>query len=141
MTYHHLANRICIVVAVLTLAIAGCGNPLLCQRRPPTNAPAGDALRGEQLFNNQIETQYLCNACHSLEAGKVFVGPSLAGVATSAAQRVAGYTAEQYLRESIVQPNAHIVEGYVAGVMPTNIGYQMPAQDLSDLVAYLLTLR
>jgi cytochrome c2 len=140
MTYHHLANRICIVVAVLTLAIAGCGTAVV-PTATPTNAPAGDALRGEQLFNNQIETQYLCNACHSLEAGKVFVGPSLAGVATSAAQRVAGYTAEQYLRESIVQPNAHIVEGYVAGVMPTNIGYQMPAQDLSDLVAYLLTLR
>jgi hypothetical protein len=46
-----------------------------------------------------------------------------------------------------VQPNAYVVNkedgtAYIAGVMPQNYGTErLEAQDLADLIAYLLTLK
>jgi hypothetical protein len=71
--------------------------------------------------------------------GTQSAGPSLQGVGSRAGQEVEGQSAEQYLRTSIVEPNAHVVEGYVQGVMPSFQGV-LTDQQLNDLVAYLLTL-
>jgi mono/diheme cytochrome c family protein len=114
--------------------------------------PAGDAARGEQLFAQQVKqasgTNASCIACHSLVPGEVKTGPSLAGVATRAETRVAGETAEQYIRQSIQQPNAFIVPDNPAymgangkSLMPEGLGNLMSEQDLADLMAYLQTLR
>jgi len=114
--------------------------------------PAGDAARGEQLFAQQVKqasgTNASCTACHSLVPGEVKTGPSLAGVATRAETRVAGESAEQYIRQSIQQPNAfHVPDNpaYVGAngksLMPEGLGNLMSDQDLADLIAYLLTLK
>jgi cytochrome c2 len=113
--------------------------------------PPGDAARGQQLFAQQVKqasgTNASCMACHSLVPGEVKTGPSLAGVATRAATRVAGETAEQYIRHSIQQPNAFLVPdnpAYVSNgtsLMPEGLGNLMSKQDLADLIAYLLTLQ
>lgn len=114
--------------------------------------PPGDAARGEQLFAQQVKqasgANASCTACHSLVPGAVGTGPSLAGVATRAETRVAGETAEQYIRISIQQPNAFLVPDSptYAGttgksLMPEGLGNLMSEQDLADLLAYLLTLR
>ena len=114
--------------------------------------PAGDAARGEQLFAQQVKqasgTNASCTACHSLVPGEVKTGPSLAGVATRAETRVAGETAEQYIRHSIQQPNAFLVPdnpAYVGAngksLMPEGLGNLMSKQDLADLIAYLQTLK
>jgi len=106
--------------------------------------PAGDPARGETLYaSNELG----CSSCH---LGGV-IAPNTTGTAERAAQRVAseaalaGYTLEQYLVESILQPNAYIVpdEGtavYSAGgisIMQQNYSDRIDAQDLADLVAYL----
>ena len=116
-----------------------------------TVLPAGDAERGQKLFAQEekqaSQTNASCTACHSLIPGEVKVGPSLAGIADRAATRVAGETAEQYIRQSIQQPNAFIVPDlptYQANgksVMPEGLGNLMSAQDLADLIAYLQTLK
>ena len=98
--------------------------------------PPGDAAAGEVLFNGALA----CSACHSLEPGKRVVGPSLAGVAARAVTVQPDVTAEAYLLESIVDPNAHVVEGYDAGLMPANFGGRLSVQEQADLVAYLMTL-
>jgi mono/diheme cytochrome c family protein len=114
--------------------------------------PAGDAARGEQLFAQQVKqasgTNASCKACHSLQPGEILTGPSLAGVATRAETRVAGETAEQYIRQSIQQPNAFVVtddpkfkQANGKSAMPEGLGNLMSDQDLADLIAYLLTLR
>jgi hypothetical protein len=46
------------------------------------------------------------------------------------------YTVEQYLVESLVQPNHYIVSGY-APAMPGDFGQRLTLQDLADLLAYL----
>ena len=114
--------------------------------------PPGDAARGEQLFAQQVKqasgSNAACQACHSLVPGEVKTGPSLAGVASRAETRVAGETAEQYIRQSIQQPNAFLVPdnpAYIGAngksLMPEGLGNLMSDQDLADLIAYLLTLQ
>jgi len=96
--------------------------------------PAGDATNGKVLF----DVTYGCAACHSLEADKVIVGPSLAGIGNTATTRKSGYDATMYLHESIVLPNEFMVEGFASGLMPANFGDRLSAQDLADIIAFLL---
>jgi mono/diheme cytochrome c family protein len=115
-----------------------------------TPLPPGDATRGADLFAQKVKagngSNLPCKACHSLTPGTVIVGPSLAGIATAAQTINPPETAEQYIRESIQQPSAFIVPGNPAflsngqSVMPANLGNTMTAQDLADVIAYLLTL-
>ncbi len=113
--------------------------------------PQGDPAHGKDLFAQAAKAgsgrALPCKACHSLNPGEIIVGPSLAGVAGRAGTRVAGKTAEQYIRESIQNPNAFIVpddpkfQANGKSVMPEKLGDQMSAQDLADVIAYLLTLK
>ncbi len=80
-----------------------------------------------------------CRVCHSLVPGKVVVGPSLDGVATRAASRVPGMSAEDYLRQSIVDPGAYVVDGF-PDAMLRNFDELLTDQEIDDLVAFLLTL-
>ncbi|MEK7276927.1 MAG: c-type cytochrome [Chloroflexota bacterium] len=105
-----------------------------------TALPAGDAAAGDALFHGQGGGgKFPCSACHSLTAGQTLVGPSLAGIATRGATTVAGYSAEQYVHESVVQPDAHVVEGFNSGIMPQTFGAQMTKQELADIIAFLMT--
>lgn len=113
--------------------------------------PAGDAARGAELFAQKVKAgnglNLPCKACHSLNAGEVLVGPSMAGIATTAGTRVAGQDALLYIRTSIQDPNAFLVPDdpkyIVSGksAMPANLGNTMTDQDLADVIAYLLTLK
>jgi nitric oxide reductase subunit C len=117
-----------------------------------TPAAAADApSRGRRTFDAAG-----CGACHSVEPGVAMVGPSLAGVARAAAERIreADYggeadDSESYLRESIVAPNAYIVPPVAKHSAPQGGPSFMPeiytttleAQAVDDLVAYLFTLQ
>jgi mono/diheme cytochrome c family protein len=81
-----------------------------------------------------------CGVCHSTKPGDDGVGPSLAGVGTRAAERVPGMTAEQYLRESILDPAAYVVEGYRGDQMLPIYDERLSTDQLDALVEYLLSL-
>ena len=55
-----------------------------------------------------------------------------------AATFVPGEDAETYVHNSIVNPNAYIVEGYMAGIMPQNFGERMSEEEINAMVAWLL---
>ncbi len=102
----------------------------------------GDPKQGERLFSERVVgVNTGCHICHSLQPNTVIVGPSLAGIATRAASRVPGMSAEEYIRQSILQPNAYVVPGFPAGVMPSNFSELLTAEQLDDLIAFLLTLK
>ena len=67
------------------------------------------------------------------------MGPSLAGVGERAATTVAGQNAEAYLHQSIVDPDAHVADGFPAHVMPGNFERTLTPEQIDDLVAFLLT--
>lgn len=103
---------------------------------------SADPAAGERLFNGAtLGASAGCQICHSLQPGVQLVGPSLAGVGTRAETRVPGLTAEAYLMQSLVEPNAYIVEGFQAGQMRPDLAETLTQQELDDLVAFLLTLR
>lgn len=91
----------------------------------------GDPANGETLFASTG-----CIGCHNVDEDVAGTGPSMIGMATRAGETVEGLSATEYLVESIVEPGAHIVEGY-QNIMPAYP--DLPDSDLNDLVAYLLT--
>lgn len=98
--------------------------------------PDADAANGQALTVSNA-----CTACHSLEKDVKLVGPSWYGVGATAGERVEGQSAGLYLYTSIVEPNAYINEGYVAGLMPQTYGETLDDGQMADIIAYLLTLR
>jgi cytochrome c2 len=113
--------------------------------------PTGDAARGADLFAQKVKasngSSAPCAACHSLQPGNIKTGPSLAGIGTTAATREPGKSAEDYIRESIQNPNAFIVPDNPAylsngkSLMPASLGNGLSDQDLADLIAYLASLK
>lgn len=109
--------------------------------------PEDPVLLGEQVLSSGA---YPCANCHVLDAQgwAGLTGPTLNGIGSRAARRVSGLAAEEYIMQSIRQPNAHIVAGYNAGVMnyfgpsPDPIPGQapyvfMPTDELIGIVSYL----
>ena len=47
---------------------------------------------------------------------------------------------EAYLRESIVDPNATIVRGFVAGFMPQDFGSRLSGEQTQAIIEYIKTL-
>ncbi len=96
--------------------------------------PAGNASGGEQVF-----ASVGCRACHSLEPNVRGVGPSLSGIAASAATRKPEYTAEMYIYESIVAPKAYVVPGFNGDIMPEGFKRQLTPQQIANLLAFLMS--
>ena len=68
------------------------------------------------------------------------IGPSLAGVATRAGSRMAGYDARGYIEHSILFPRDYIVDGFT-DTMPTNFGKELTSEELDAVISFLLTLK
>jgi len=68
------------------------------------------------------------------------IGPSFYGIADRAGERIPGLTAEEYLRQSIIDPNAFVVSGYPEGQMIQNFGTILTEDQINDLIAFLLTM-
>lgn len=127
------------LVMVLSLVLAACGGG---GEEASTGAGGGDPKAGEALFaQSVIGSQPGCSTCHSLEVGVVIVGPSLAEIGHHAGEMVSGMSAEEYLRQSILEPDAVVEEGYAAGTMPKVWGDELTEQQVQDLIAYMLTLK
>jgi mono/diheme cytochrome c family protein len=87
--------------------------------------PAGDPAVGEAAFESGG-----CGACHTFEAAGAggTVGPNLD-------ESLQGKDAE-YIRRSILEPDAEVAEGFQAGVMPSFEG-QLSEEQVDGLVAFL----
>ena len=107
--------------------------------RKPLEPVRVDPEAGKKLYyETALGNNASCRICHSLQEGVVLVGPSFYGVAERAASRVPGLSAEEYLRQSILEPGAYVVEGFPSGQMPPNLGDILTEQQISDIIAFLL---
>lgn len=94
----------------------------------PTPVP-GDTPeeRGKNLF-----TGMGCVGCHTFNGAGGAVGPNLTEVHAT--------KGEDYVRQSILQPNAVIAQGFQANIMPQNFEQRLQGEtDLDDIIAYLAT--
>lgn len=102
----------------------------------------GDPQAGKSLFEQTaIREAPACSTCHSVTPGERRIGPSLAGIAGRAGEGVSGLTASDYLLQSILDPNAYVVEGFAPGVMYPDFARVLTEDEVKNLIAYLLTLK
>jgi mono/diheme cytochrome c family protein len=99
------------------------------------------AARGNPEHGRDIFLQRGCTSCHTIRAIGIeqawwshMIALDLSRVATVAATREPGMSAEAYIRESIADPAAYTVPGSMA-TMPPNLA---SGDDLDDVVAFLL---
>jgi cytochrome c2 len=97
---------------------------------------AGDAKNGEQIFNQ-------CKPCHSLEAGKNGIGPTLHGLLGRKAGTVPGYSYSPAMQSSEIVWNEDSLAKFLAdpsavvpGTKMVYAGIKNEAQR-DDLIAYL----
>ncbi|MGV6809622.1 MAG: c-type cytochrome [bacterium] len=98
--------------------------------------------------STQGEEQALgCIVCHRLDHSSsesspesLPVAPNLVGVGTRAKLVSLTMNAEDYLYESILNPDAHIVMGYEPNIMPNNYAQVLSKDEIHALVLYLLQL-
>jgi mono/diheme cytochrome c family protein len=94
---------------------------------PGAAPPKAEGGPGAQVFANNG-----CGGCHTLAAAESggTVGPNLD-------EALPGQTPKM-VEESIADPNAKIVKGYPANVMPQTFAQTLTSKELEDLVQYLL---
>jgi nitrite reductase (NO-forming)/hydroxylamine reductase len=86
-----------------------------------------------------------CAACHVIPGipnAQGQVGPNLSNIGVDAATRREGYTAQEYIRESLVEPAAFTAPDCptgpcITGAMPI---LQLTDEEVGALVGYLSTL-
>ena len=112
---------------------------------PAPGVTAG-ASPGQALFVGTAA----CASCHTIQGvAQGVLGPPLDGIASAAGNRISGYSAEDYIRESIVEPDAYtagtadgLSQDYQEGLMSaTMAGIALSDEDVEALVEYLLSLR
>ena len=118
--------------------VAAAVGPSDALKKEFASLPKGNAASGQQLFATLTPP---CATCHTVTGDQIVVGPALAGVAARAATRKQGYSAEIYFYESITSPSAYLVQGFADGLMPKTFKETLKPQEISDLVAYLATLK
>ena len=109
------------VMAVLAVTSGGDGGG---QSAAP--ATAGQTAGGQAVWLAQG-----CGSCHTLAAVNAHgdIGPDLAATLKGAPA--------SYVRESIVNPNAHAAAGFSTGAMPEDYASRMTPAELDRLVGFL----
>ena len=153
-----------LVLLIASVLIAACGSaetpipiPTSTPAPEPTEVPfvipeeladgsaidilaIGDPYRGRDIFisGGGVIDHSPCITCHSLDGSQIHNSISMQGISSRAGERIEGLSAEEYLRESIVDPTAYIVEGPRSS-MGTSWNILLSEVDINDLVAFLLT--
>jgi cytochrome c oxidase subunit II len=127
--------------SIVCTELCGLGHPTMRARVRVVERPAyetflagatstvGDGASGEAVF-----TTAGCGGCHAFDpAGTdAQVGPSLNTIDPG------GQPLEEFVRESIVDPNADIASGYQPSVMPETYESSLTDEQLDGLVQYLV---
>ncbi|MBQ0718464.1 MAG: cytochrome c oxidase subunit II [Sulfitobacter litoralis] len=110
-----------------------------------TTQVSNDVLESPTATGKRIMQNIGCFACHSLDGSKL-VGPSFKGVWGTERTVKTGkemrqvMADEEYIKSSIYDPNADLVDGFGKGLMLTYEG-QLSEDDIGNIIEYLKTLK
>ena len=142
---------------LVVLLLAACGDddaetatqaPVTTQAATTTTraVTVGEPERGRQIWEDGGGALAVssdgCSACHSLDGSEKVAGtraPTWRGISALAGDRVPGLSVAEYLRESILDPSAYVVEGYTDNLMSKGFRIFLTDEDIDGLVAFLLT--
>jgi cytochrome c2 len=116
----------------------GEGGGAVAAAATPGAAAAATAPSPAGMSGPALVQKWACVTCHNFDKPDKLIGPSLWDIG---ARKDANY-----IRESILEPDAYVVEGFPAGLMKGTLdgsGFyqQVPLQDLNTLVNYLTSLK
>jgi cytochrome c oxidase subunit 2 len=114
------------------------------QGGPPAAAGVDPALVQQ---GQQLAQQFGCIACHTT-TGQAGAGPTWKGLSGSQRQLANGPAVvadEAYIRESILQPDAKIAQGFAPGIMTAAVTAIEPqvqqGNNLEALIAYIQSVK
>src|SRR5579871_1156065 len=96
----------------------------------------GDADAGRQVFKK-------CQACHSLQPGKIILGPSLSGIIGRKSGAEPGFNYSQAMKQAALTWDAATLDAYLMDPQKLVPGNRMPFpglktdQDRKDVIAFL----
>ena len=119
------------VIMILVVLFSACGG---------SGSGNADTNGVDQATLNLGKTvfQANCSACHSATSDTTLVGPSLHNIADWGGDMVAGLDAYEYTRQSILEPDAYITEGF-QDLMPKTYESTLSAEQLEAVIQYLLS--
>ncbi|MFL5909875.1 MAG: c-type cytochrome [Gaiellaceae bacterium] len=102
---------------------------------PTTTVAAAAAANGKAIFVSAG-----CGACHTFKpAGtSAKVGPDL-DTAPAADAKTANMSLTDFVRESIVNPDAFVAHGFPKGVMPVTFGQTLSKSKIDALVSFIVS--
>lgn len=117
----------------------------------PAEAPAAEAVAMAVPAPEEVApifTKAGCIACHvipDIPGAAGAIGPNLSEIGVTGATRIEGYTVEEYLHESILNPNAFIAPECptgpcLPGLMVQNLGDVLTPEEIDMVVAYLASM-
>ena len=115
------------------LLLVGCGGD------SPATTGASESSRVTETFGRDLFDERViganpgCVTCHSLEEGVTLVGPSLYAVTS----RVPSMSDAEYIRESIIDPDGHVVDGFSSGQMTAGWLEHLTTEQVDSLVEFL----
>ncbi|MBW6535479.1 MAG: cytochrome c oxidase subunit II [Mariniphaga sp.] len=109
-----------------------------------TTQVVAEALESPTATGRRIMQNIGCFACHTIDGNKL-VGPTFKGIwgathtVTTGREKREVEVDEEYIRRSIYDPNADVVEGFNRGLMLSYEG-QLSDEDVENIIEYLKTL-
>lgn len=140
------------IAAVLMLLVVACGDdddddptatsPSAGGAPTETRETDGGENGGDDLaaMGEQLYSEHGCQACHSTD-GSSNIGPTWQGLWMHEVTLDDGSTVtadEEYITESIRDPNAKVVEGFQPNLMPAFP--DLPDEDIEAIIAFMQTL-
>lgn len=161
MTVSHTHRRVLygVVLVFVLFLVTACGGggqqtqqPASQPSPPTTEQPAQPPAQTEQTEEmklvergQQLASSIGCTACHSTDGTKL-VGPTWKGlygheveVMLPDGTETKVVTDDEYLRESILDPNAKIAKGFQPNIMPIYQG-QLSEDDIKAIIEYIKSL-
>ncbi len=117
--------------AVIAFMQAKDGNDVTVSLTSAATEEASSASQVVEIAQSaeEVMAKLGCTACHSLENSDVLMGPSL--------QSIGSRLSVEEIRQSIIDPEVVIPEGFSGGMMPANFGEQITAREMEMMVQFL----
>ena len=123
--------RRAVLIVLFAFLLAGCGGEKTVSPTGPVVGTLPKAEKGDPAAGKKVFADTGCGGCHTYgpAGASGTIGPDLDKV-------LKGKNAD-FIKESIVNPNAEIAPGFQPNVMPQGYGTQLTPKQIADVVAFL----
>jgi mono/diheme cytochrome c family protein len=120
-----------VITTVIVVLLAGATVAVYAYDPDSGEPAAAETADGQTVFLTAG-----CTGCHNINgvSENAQIGPNLTDLSERAGDRIVGLSAEEYVRQSVLDPQAYTVEGY-GEFMPT---LPLDAAEVDALVEFLL---